>query len=164
MTNTAIATAITQVKGSTQIGVIIQATTIVKANYAIIIAALQTATLAISASTIGAVGGVVGAIQGLTQNEVDIIIQDLQEALALLKNVQASAQVTVTNLTPSVKAALKAELNLLISTVAPFVAPLVALSAAVTSASATVRVTVTGLADVTAGLVDSATSFATGIV
>ncbi|KAK9416787.1 hypothetical protein SUNI508_09485 [Seiridium unicorne] len=157
--NTALAT----IRQNTNAAAVVQAQATVKANYQAILNAIKAATNAIATATTGAAGGVAGSVVGLSQAEVTQLINSVNQAVTLFKNIQATLTVTATNLTPAAQAAISAELSSLRAAVQPFSAPITTFAQFVAAASVTARLTVSGLGAAVKGLAAIATTIAQGV-
>jgi hypothetical protein len=133
--------------------VIIQLQALIKANYQAIGQALNTSTTNIVGVTTGAVGGVAGQAVGLTTQQIIQLTATIRRTIATLEDIGATITVTVTDLTPAVRATFQAEVDAVIQLINPFITPLLLFSAAVRSAAVTVTVVITGLDNAIANLI-----------
>jgi len=160
----AIQSAAAQIKGSTDIAIILKATAIINANFAAIVSALQAATSSILAGTLGAAGGLIGSITSITQQEVNTIISDLQKILTLLQNIRATVQLTATNLGPVVLNTVRAEILAAQAAVQPLLLPLLLLADTLGTTEIKAGLTVTGLEAAASGLFAIGQQFVTGLI
>ncbi|CAJ0553423.1 Ff.00g119350.m01.CDS01 [Fusarium sp. VM40] len=147
--------ALDTIQGSVDAQVIIQVQALLRANYQAIAQALNTSTINIIGVTTGAVGGVTGQVVGLTTQQIVQLTATIRRTIATLEQIGATITVTVTDLTPAVRATIQAEINAVTTLINPFITPLLLFSAAVRSAAVTVTVVITGLEAAIASLVQT---------
>ncbi|KAM5351215.1 hypothetical protein ACJ41O_003938 [Fusarium nematophilum] len=140
-----ITTAVDTIKGSTSATLILQLSAVIATNYNAVISALATAITAIVQVTTGAVGGVAGQAQGLTEQQIQQLIDAVEEAIDVLNGISAAVTITVTDLKPATYALMAAQVIAVKQLLNPFVAPVVLFGQAVEDASAEVTIVVEGL-------------------
>ncbi|KAF5659069.1 hypothetical protein FHETE_9564 [Fusarium heterosporum] len=133
------------IKANTDAAVVVQLQALVEANFEAIAQALNTSTTNIVAVTTGAVGGVAAQAIGLTQAQIVQLTASLQATIIVLQQIRATVSVTITDLTPALRATFQAEIDAVIQTLGPFIRPLLLFAVAVRSAAVTVNVVITGL-------------------
>lgn len=116
-----------------------------KANYEAIAKALKEAAEAIARVTTGAVGGIAASVKGLTQQQIDDLVEALKAANRVIAELEATLTITVTDLRPAIKDAIAGEIDAVEDAIAPFVTPLQAFVSAAKAASVVIGLTISGL-------------------
>ncbi|KAM0230923.1 hypothetical protein ACHAP5_011244 [Fusarium lateritium] len=155
--------AVDAIKGNVDAQVVVQLQALIKANYQAILQALGASTNTIVGVTTGAVGGVAGQAIGLTQQQIIQLTATIRRTIVTLENIGATITVTVTDLTPAVRATFQAEVDAVIQAINPFITPLLLFSAAVRSAAVGVSVVITGLDAAIANLIRTQNDLVTSI-
>ncbi|SPJ84309.1 uncharacterized protein FTOL_10827 [Fusarium torulosum] len=137
--------AVDAIKDNVDAQVLIQIQALIKANYQAIGQALNASTISIVGVTTGAVGGVAGQAIGLTQQQIIQLTATIRRTIKTLENIGATITVTVTDLTPAVRATFQAEVDAVIQLLGPFITPLLLFSVAVRNVAVGVSVVITGL-------------------
>ncbi|RSL45734.1 hypothetical protein CEP54_014149 [Fusarium duplospermum] len=140
-----ITTAVAEIKGAVEANVIVQLQAVIQANLQVIVSAVANATGAIVAVTTGSVGGVAGAIIGLTQQQVVQLIAAIRLSIQVISRISVVITLLVTDLTPDIRAFFDAEIRAVKAILAPFIAPITIFAAAIMRASVVLGVVVTGL-------------------
>jgi acyl-CoA hydrolase len=130
----------------------------VRANLNAIAAALQQAASTIKTSTTNVFGGIIGAASGLTQQQINSLIQAVNGALDAINQLQVIIDAQATDLTPELVQALQSEIRAIQNAISPFIGPLVRFARAVQLFSARIGVTVRGLQGVTQQLTSVVTN------
>jgi hypothetical protein len=87
----------------------------------------------------------VGAIVGLTQNQVVQLIAAIRASIQVISQISVVVTLIVTDLTPDIRAFFDAEIQAVREILNPFIVPLAIFAAAILRASVTLGVVVTGL-------------------
>jgi hypothetical protein len=128
-----------------------------------IAATLRQAASTIKASTTNVLGGIIGAASGLTQQQINTLIQAVNGALDAIEQLQVIIDAEVTDLTPDLVRALQSEIRAIQNSISPFIGPLIRFARAVQTFSARIGVTVSGLKDVTQQLTSLVTNLLAGL-
>ncbi|KAM0199149.1 hypothetical protein ACHAPA_001620 [Fusarium lateritium] len=155
--------AVDAIKGNVDAQVVVQLQTLIKANYQAILQALNASTTTIVGVTTGAAGGVAGQAVGLTQQQIIQLTATIRRTIVTLENIGATITVTVTDLTPAVRATFQAEVDAVIQALNPYITPILLFSAAVRSAAVGVSVVITGLDAAIANLIRTQNDLVTSI-
>ncbi|KAF4991955.1 hypothetical protein FGRMN_7509 [Fusarium graminum] len=141
------------IKANVNAAVVVQLQAIIEANLEAIVQALNVSTTNIVAVTTGAVGGVAAQALGLTQAQIVQLTLAIQTTITTLQQISATVRITITDLTPALRATFQAELDAVIQILGPFIRPLLLFAVAVRSAAITVNVVITGLDSAIANLI-----------
>ncbi|KLP05235.1 uncharacterized protein Y057_13607 [Fusarium fujikuroi] len=133
------------IKNNVDAQLIVQAQALVKANYQAIAQGLAASTTTIVSVTTGAAGGVAGQAIGLTNQQIATLTASILIVIDIIENIGATVTVTVTDLTPALRATFQAEINAVKAAVNPFVSPVLLFAAAVRAANVGGSATITGL-------------------
>ncbi|KAG9505320.1 hypothetical protein J7337_002287 [Fusarium musae] len=125
--------------------VIVEAQALLKANYQAIAQGLTTSTTTIVSVTTGAAGGVAAQAIGLANQQIVTLTASILVVIGILENLGATISITVTDLTPALRAAFQSEINAVKAAINPFVSPVLLLAAAVRAANIGGSATITGL-------------------
>ncbi|KAI9155064.1 hypothetical protein HJFPF1_07629 [Paramyrothecium foliicola] len=138
-------TAVQQLRGSVEAALIIEIRARIKASFQAIAAALQQATSTIISVTINAVGGITASAQGLTVEQINQLIEAINVVKRVINRIQVVITVTIKDLSPDILAFINAEVNAVKGVLTPFLQPLVTFLAAVRGFNASLQVVITGL-------------------
>ncbi|KAF5720909.1 hypothetical protein FMUND_3954 [Fusarium mundagurra] len=116
-----------------------------EANYQAILQGLAASTTTIVSVTTGAAGGVAAQAIGLTNQQIATLTASILVVIDILENLGATITITVTDLTPALRAAFQSEINAVKAAINPFVSPVLLLAAAVRAADIGGSATITGL-------------------
>ncbi|KAF5687442.1 hypothetical protein FCIRC_2386 [Fusarium circinatum] len=133
------------IKNNVGAQVIVEAQALVKANYQAIAQGLATSTTTIVSVTTGAAGGVAAQAIGLTNQQIVTLTTSILVVIDILENIGATVTVTVTDLTPALRATFQSEINAVKAAINPFVSPVLLFATAVRAANVGVSATITGL-------------------
>ncbi|KAF5229071.1 hypothetical protein FANTH_14316 [Fusarium anthophilum] len=133
------------IKNNVDAQVIVEAQALLKANYQAIAQGLATSTTTIVSVTTGAAGGVVAQAIGLTNQQIVTLTASVNTVISIIQNIGATVTITVTDLTPAVRATFQSEVNAVKAAINPFVSPVLLLAAAVRAANVGGSATITGL-------------------
>ncbi|KAF4503714.1 hypothetical protein FAGAP_59 [Fusarium agapanthi] len=125
--------------------VIVEAQALLKANYQAIAQGLATSTTTIVSVTTGAAGGVAVQAIGLTNQQIVTLTASINIVIDIIQNIGATVTITVTDLTPALRATFQSEINAVKAAINPFVSPVLLLAAAVRAANIGGSATITGL-------------------
>ncbi|KAF5555592.1 hypothetical protein FNAPI_6099 [Fusarium napiforme] len=133
------------IKDNVDAQVIVQAQAILEANYQAILQGLAASTNTIVSVTTGAAGGVAAQAIGFTNQQIVTLTASILVVIDIIENIGATVSVTVTDLTPALRAAFQAEINAVKAAINPFVSPVLLLAAAVRAANIGGSAAITGL-------------------
>ncbi|KAF4337636.1 hypothetical protein FBEOM_8478 [Fusarium beomiforme] len=133
------------IKNNVGVEVVAEVQAAIKANYKVIAKGLATSTTKIVSVTTGAAGGVTGQAIGLTSQQIATLTASLLVVIDILEDIGATITVTVTDLTPAVRAAFESEITAVKDALNPFVSPVLLFAAAVRAANVGGSATITGL-------------------
>ncbi|KAH7267587.1 uncharacterized protein BKA55DRAFT_534356 [Fusarium redolens] len=133
------------IKNNVDAQVIVEAQALLKTNYEAIAQGLATSTTRIVSVTTGAAGGVAGQAIGLTNQQIVTLTASILVVIDIVENIGATVSVTVTDLTPALRATFQAEINAVKAALNPFISPVLLFAAAVRAANAGGSATITGL-------------------
>ncbi|EWY97784.1 hypothetical protein FOYG_02547 [Fusarium oxysporum NRRL 32931] len=133
------------IKDNVDAQIIVEAQALLKANYQAIAQGLATSTTTIVSVTTGAAGGVAAQAIGLTNQQIVTLTVVIRLVIDILENLGATITVTVTDLTPALRATFQAEINAVKAAINPFVSPVLLFAAAVRAANVGGSATITGL-------------------
>ncbi|EXK41221.1 hypothetical protein FOXG_02316 [Fusarium oxysporum f. sp. lycopersici 4287] len=133
------------IKDNVDAQIIVEAQALLKANYQAIAQGLATSTTTIVGVTTGAAGGVAAQAIGLTNQQIVTLTVVIRLVIDILENLGATITVTVTDLTPALRATFQAEINAVKAAINPFVSPVLLFAAAVRAANVGGSATITGL-------------------
>ncbi|RKL41121.1 hypothetical protein BFJ72_g6016 [Fusarium proliferatum] len=133
------------IKNNVDAQVVVQAQALVKANYQAIAQGLAGSTTTIVSVTTGAAGGVAVQAIDLTNQQIATLTASLLVVIDIVENIGATVTVTVTDLTPALRATFQAEINAVKAALNPFISPVLLFAAAVRAASVGGSATITGL-------------------
>ncbi|KAF5640631.1 hypothetical protein F52700_3782 [Fusarium sp. NRRL 52700] len=141
------------IKNNVDAQVIVEAQALLKANYQAIAQGLATSTTTIVSVTTGAAGGVVGQAIGLTNQQIVTLTAAVNVVIEIIENIGATVTITVTDLTPALRATFQSEINAVKTAINPFVSPVFLFAAAVRAANVGGSATITGLDNAIVNLV-----------
>lgn len=130
-------------KGSVAASAKVTAT--ITAEYKNILKALKEATTSITKVTTGSAGGIAQSAKGLGKQQISQLEEALKTTKRIISGLEATIDVTVTDLKPQTYAAVRAEVELVKKAIAPFLEPLITYANAAKKASASAGVGVNGL-------------------
>ncbi|RBR14695.1 hypothetical protein FVER53590_05492 [Fusarium verticillioides] len=133
------------IKNNVDAQVIAQIQADLEANYQAILQGLAASTTTIVSVTTGAAGGVAAQAIGLTNQQIVTLTASILVVIDILENLGATISITVTDLTPALRAAFQSEINAVKAAINPFVSPVLLLAAAVRAANIGGSATITGL-------------------
>ncbi|KAF5534311.1 hypothetical protein FMEXI_11366 [Fusarium mexicanum] len=133
------------IKNNVDAQVIVEAQALLKANYQAIAQGLTTSTTTIVSVTTGAAGGVAAQAIGLTNQQIVTLTASVNLVINIVENLGATVTVTVTDLTPALRATFQSEINAVKAAINPFVSPVLLFAAAVRAANVGGSATITGL-------------------
>ncbi|KAF5578662.1 hypothetical protein FPANT_9904 [Fusarium pseudoanthophilum] len=133
------------IKDNVDAQVIVQAQAILEANYQAILQGLAASTTTIVSVTTGAAGGVAAQAIGFTNQQIVTLTASILVVIDIIENIGATVSVTVTDLTPALRAAFQSEINAVKAAINPFVSPVLLLAAAVRAANIGGSAAITGL-------------------
>ncbi|KAF4425273.1 hypothetical protein FACUT_10026 [Fusarium acutatum] len=133
------------IKNNVDAQIIVEAQALLKANYQAIAQGLATSTTTIVSVTTGAAGGVVVQALTLTNQQIVTLTASIRLVIDILENLGATITVTVTDLTPALRATFQSEINAVKTAINPFVSPVLLFAAAVRAANIGGSATITGL-------------------
>ncbi|KAG5749265.1 hypothetical protein H9Q69_009206 [Fusarium xylarioides] len=116
-----------------------------KANYQAILQGLAASTTTIVSVTTGAAGGVAGQAIGLTNQQIVTLTASILVVIDIVENIGATVSVTVTDLTPALRATFQSEINAVKTALNPFISPVLLFAAAVRAANIGGSAAITGL-------------------
>jgi len=125
--------------------IIVEAQALVKANYQAIAQGLAASTTTIVSVTTGAAGGVAAQAIGLTNQQIATLTASVLVVIDIVENIGATVTVTVTDLTPALRATFQSEINATKAAINPFVSPVLLFAGAVRAANVGGSATITGL-------------------
>ena len=137
--------AIASVKNNIDATLAVQLKATLEANYDAISKSIKDSSKAIALVTTGAVGGVGNQVKGLTQAQINQLVEAVNSANRILQAINATLAVTVTDLTPAFKEVIMEEIEAMKGVLDPFLTPLATFVDAARKAGATAGLTVTGL-------------------
>jgi len=143
--------AIVAIRTNTEASIVVALQATIKSNFAAIAKAFQDATAGIVAATGGSLSAIINLATGLSQDQVNQLVEAINVVKRVLNNVRIIITLTVTNLGPDIVAFFNAEVTAVKNALGPFLQPLVTFLTAVRNLSASLTVTVQGLS---AGLGD----------
>ncbi|KAM0346436.1 hypothetical protein ACHAPU_005500 [Fusarium lateritium] len=146
------------IKANTNAAVVVELQALIEANYQAIADALDTSTTNIVAVTTGAAGGVAAQAVGLTQQQIVELTLAIRSTITVLRQIGATVRVTITDLSPALRATFQAEVDAVIQTLGPFIRPLLLFAVAVRSATVGVSVVIVGLDNAIANLIQTQNS------
>ncbi|KAF5613899.1 uncharacterized protein FSUBG_511 [Fusarium subglutinans] len=141
------------IKNNVDAQVIVEAQALLKANYQAIAQGLATSTTTIVSVTTGAAGGVAAQAIGLTNQQIVTLTASVNAVINILENIGATVTITVTDLTPALRATFQSEINAVKAAINPFVSPVFLFAAAVRAANVGGSATITGLDNAIVNLV-----------
>ncbi|KAF5539974.1 hypothetical protein FPHYL_12177 [Fusarium phyllophilum] len=133
------------IKNNVDAQVIAQIQADLKANYQAILQGLAASTTTIVSVTTGAAGGVAGQAIGLTNQQIVTLTGSILVVIDIVENIGATVSVTVTDLTPALRATFQSEINAVKAALNPFISPVLLFAAAVRAANIGGSAAVTGL-------------------
>ncbi|KAF9770573.1 hypothetical protein IL306_011856 [Fusarium sp. DS 682] len=133
------------IKNNVDAQVIVEVQAALKANYEAIAQGLTTSTTKIVSVTTGAAGGVAVQAIGLTNQQIVTLTASLLVVIEILENIGATITVTVTDLTPALRATFESEIAAVKDALNPFISPLFLFAAAVRAVNVAGSATITGL-------------------
>jgi hypothetical protein len=151
--------AITSIKSNTEATLVVTLQATIRSNIAAIARAFQDATATIIAATGGSLSAIINLATGLTQEQVNQLVEAINVIKRVLNNVRVVITLTISSAGPDTVAFVNTELNAVKSALGPFLQPLVTYLTAVRNLSASLTVTVQGLSSSLADL----TSFIQGL-
>ncbi|KAG7418753.1 hypothetical protein Forpe1208_v003158 [Fusarium oxysporum f. sp. rapae] len=133
------------IKNNVDAQVIAQIQADLKANYEIIARGLANSTTRIVSVTTGAAGGVAAQAIGLTNQQIVTLTGSILVVIDIVENIGATVSVTVTDLTPALRATFQSEINAVKASLNPFISPILLFAAAVRAVNVGGSATITGL-------------------
>ncbi|KAH7171894.1 hypothetical protein DER46DRAFT_656540 [Fusarium sp. MPI-SDFR-AT-0072] len=133
------------IKNNVDAQVIAQIQADLKANYEIIARGLANSTTRIVSVTTGAAGGVAAQAIGLTNQQIVTLTGSILVVIDIVENIGATVSVTVTDLTPALRATFQSEINAVKAALNPFISPILLFAAAVRAVNVGGSATITGL-------------------
>ncbi|EMT64190.1 hypothetical protein ACKRZS_014047 [Fusarium odoratissimum] len=133
------------IKNNVDAQVIAQIQADLKANYEVIAQGLANSTTRIVSVTTGAAGGVAFQAIGLTNQQIVTLTASILVVIDIVENIGATVSVTVTDLTPALRATFQSEINAVKTALNPFISPVLLFAAAVRAANVGGGATITGL-------------------
>jgi hypothetical protein len=137
--------AVASIKANTEASVVVALQATIRSNIQAIVKAFQDATATILATIGGSLSAIINLATGLSQEQINNLIEAVAVIQRVLANIRVLVTVTVSSAGPSTVAFVNAELNTLKNALEPFLTPLVTYLTAVRNLSASATVTVQGL-------------------
>ncbi|KAF5578986.1 hypothetical protein FPCIR_11346 [Fusarium pseudocircinatum] len=133
------------IKNNVDAQVIVEAQALLKANYQAIAQGLTASTTTIVSVTTGAAGGVAAQAIGLTNQQIVTLTAAINLIIQIFENIEATVTITITDLTPALRATFQSEINAVKAAINPFLSPVLLFAAAVRAANVGGSATITGL-------------------